>query len=161
GHGAQVLAVAVSPSDGTIASGDLKGVIRLWDGRTGRFVKVLGPVLESGVGRLAFAPDGTTLLATSAYGPGKTLTRVWHLARGKVVATYAGQDDIVMAAAISPDGRLAATGGGHNKEIHVWDLATGERRIGPDSKPLTLAGTGQPKWAAGFSTDGRSIAWGS
>ena len=26
---------------------------------------------------------------------------------------------------------------------------------------LTLAGTGQTKWTAGFSADGRSIAWGS
>src|SRR5439155_7823974 len=131
--------------DGTTASGDNMGEIRLWDGRTGRLFRVLSPAQQRqpGIGKLAFGPHGTILLATRGDGPGQTLSKVWDLASGKVVATYTGQDNIVLAAAISPDGRLAATGGGRNNEIHVWELATGARRTGPDSKPLTLAGTGQ------------------
>ncbi len=35
-------------------------------------------------------------------------------------------DNIVLATAISPDGRLAATGGGNNQEIHLWTLHDGE-----------------------------------
>jgi WD40 repeat protein len=162
GHGAQVQTVAVSPRDGTIASGDRSGEIRLWDGRTGRLTKVLSRAQPRGIGKLAFGPDGASLLATASMGQGERQNQVWDLGSGKVVATYTGHDNIVAAGSISPDGlRLAATGGGSNHEIHVWDLATGARRTGPDGKLLTLAGTGQTKWTAGFSADGRSIAWGS
>src|SRR5262249_20622289 len=161
GHGAQVHAVTVSPRDGTIASGDFKGEIRLWDGRTGRLIKVLSPAQQGGIGRLAFGLNGTILLATGGKGLGEPVSKVWDLASGKVVATYAGHDNVVPAAAISPDGKLATTGGGDNNEIHVWDLATGTRRAGPDGKPLTPAGTGQVKWTAGCAADGRNIAWGS
>ena len=36
GHGDKVQALAVSPTDGSIASGDVSGEIRLWDGRDRR-----------------------------------------------------------------------------------------------------------------------------
>ena len=36
GHGDKVYALAVSPKDGSIASGDTSGEIRLWDWQTGR-----------------------------------------------------------------------------------------------------------------------------
>ena len=41
GHGDKVQGVAISPTDGSIASGDVSGEIRLWDGGTGAFIKVL------------------------------------------------------------------------------------------------------------------------
>jgi WD40 repeat protein len=65
----------------------------------------------------------------------------WDTASGRELVTYGEHDNIVIATAISPDGRWAATGGGNNKEIHVWDLKTGQRRVGPDGTPLTLGGT--------------------
>jgi WD40 repeat protein len=67
----------------------------------------------------------------------------------------------VLADSISPDGRLAAAGGGNNNEIHVWELATGAPVKGIGSKPVVLRGTGAPKWAAGISADGQRIAWGN
>ena len=67
---------------------------------------------------------------------------VYDTASGRETVTYRGHDNIVIATAISPDGRWAATGGGNNEEIHIWDLATAERRKGPDGQPLTLGGRG-------------------
>ena len=55
-----------------------------------------------------------------------------------------GHDNVVLATAFSPDGRWAATGGGRNQEIHLWDPHSGKPRPGPDGKPLRLAGQGQP-----------------
>ena len=89
------------------------------------------------------------------------LSTVYDIASGKEIVTYTGHDNIVLATAFSPDGRWAATGGGDNKEIHLWDPHSGKPRPGPDGKPLRLAGQGQTVWAAGFSADGRRIGWGT
>ena len=89
------------------------------------------------------------------------IAHVYDVASGKEIVTYTGHDNIVLATAFSPDGRWAATGGGANMEIHLWDPHSGKPRPGPDGKPLRLAGQGQPVWAAGFSADGRRIGWGN
>src|SRR5262249_40462524 len=65
------------------------------------------------------------------------------------------------AATISPDGKLAATGGGTHQEIRIWELATGAPVKSADGKPLVLAGAGEPAWGVGFSPDGQRIAWGN
>jgi WD40 domain-containing protein len=71
-----------------------------------------------------------------------------------------GHDYAVTATAISPDGRRAATAGGTNNEIHLWDLRTGQSRLRTDGQPLKLGGQGRPVLAVGFSADGRQIGWG-
>jgi WD40 repeat protein len=147
-----VRSLAFAP-DGTIASGDENGEIRLWDGGTGAFRKVLARQ-GTAVGSLSVSPDGKRLL--SGVGTGSHHCHVYDLASGQEVVTYSGHDNIVLA----PDGRWAATGGGDNSEIHLWDLASGERRPGPDGQPLALGGQGRTIWAAGFSTDGTRIGWG-
>jgi WD40 repeat protein len=162
GHADKVLAVAVARG-GTVASGNISGEIRLWDGRTGAFLRTLarqGTV----VGSLSFSPDGKTLLSGiskvsadgNSYG-----AHVFDVASGRELITYREHDNIVLATAISPDGRWAATGGGNNHEIHIWDLTTGKRRASADGVPLTLGGAGRPAWAAGFSADGKVIGWGN
>jgi WD40 repeat protein len=161
GHKDQLFALAAAPG-GMIASGDKAGEIRLWDGKTGAFIKTLTQQ-ETSIGSLSFSPDGTKLLTgitkfaadSHPYG-----AHVYDVASGKRLLTYRGHDNIVLASAVSPDGRWALTGGGENQEIHLWDLRTGERRRGPDGKPLSLSGTGRRIWAAAFSPDGRQIGWG-
>lgn len=156
GHGEQVNALAVG-RDGTIASGDFRGEIRLWDGWTGQFLKTLARQ-DNMVGSLSFGPDGTKLLSTT--GTGGRDCHVYDIASGREIVTYRSHDNSVFSSAISPDGRWAATAGGNNQEIHVWDFATGERHPGSDGKPLTLGGQGRPVWAVGVSADGRRIGWG-
>ncbi len=160
GHGDKVQRLAVAP-DGTIASGDVSGAILLWDGRDGRFLRKLTQN-KTGVGSLNFSLDGKLLLATCGRGGCAVAPSYLYDARsGQVAVTYSGHDDAVQASAFSPDGRWVATGGGANSEIHLWDPYTGERRLGPDGQPLLLGGQGQLVWSAGFSADGRQIAWGN
>ena len=157
GHGDKVSSLAVA-LNGTIASGDATGEIRLWDGRDGRFLRILarqGTV----VGSLSFSPDGKLLL--SGVGTVPTNCHVYDIASGKEIVTYTGHDNIVLATAFSPDGRWVATGGGNNKEIHLWDPHTGKLRLGPGGKSFRLVGQGHGVFAAGFSADGRRIAWGN
>ena len=66
--------------------------------------------------------------------------RVYDAASGTKLTTYTKQDNTVVASAFSPDGRLVATGGGDNEEIHIWDPKTGETKA-------VLKGTGRPgRW---------------
>jgi WD40 repeat protein len=154
GHGNKVVSLAVS-RDGIIASGDLNGEIRLWDGETGRSLRVLGNQ-KSWVGALSFSPDGRQLLSTCGGGPpcAANPQTVWDVRGGRKLTAYDAHDNIVLAATFSPDGRWAATAGGDDKAIHLWNPQTGER-------VKILTGAGLPVWATGFSSDGRSIAWGT
>lgn len=147
-------ALAVRASDGMIASGDASGEIRLWDGKTGQLLQTLANQ-GSSVGPLRFSPDGKQLLSVCEIRKcdGKYGGHVWDVATGNLIVTYAKHDNVVLAAAVSPDGRFGATAGGNNKEIHVWDLMTGERK-------QVLAGTGTSVWGVGVSSDQQRIAWG-
>jgi WD40 repeat protein len=154
GHARQVLSLAAS-RDGVIASGDLSGEIRLWDGQSGRFLRVLGNQ-QSWVGALSFSPGGELLLSTCGGGPpcAANPQTVWDVRVGRKLTAYKEHDNIVFAAAFSPDGRWAATAGGDDKAIHLWNPRTG-------ATVKILKGAGSPVWATGFASDGLSIAWGN
>lgn len=155
GHGEKIYALAVSPQDGSVASGSFDGEIRLWDGRTGRLLRPLTNQGDTLVGSLSFSPDGRWLL--SSCGAGDTCSGrpqfIWDVTTGRAIQTYVKHDNVVLAAAVAPDGHLVATAGGDRNEIHIWDARTGETR-------QVLRGTGTPIWAAGFAATGSSLAWG-
>jgi WD40 repeat protein len=167
GHSASVVSLAVA-SDGTIASGDESGEIRLWGPgsmyyRRSQLPDVPSRVLArqgSSADNLGFSPDGKTLLACAGGAPGGHGCQIYDLASGQAIVTYSGHDSAVTATAISPDGRWAATAGGANNEIHLWDLRTGQPRFRLDGQPLKLGGQGRPVLAVGFSADGKQIGWG-
>jgi WD40 repeat protein len=153
GGNGKVRSVAVSTSNGTIASGSVDGEIRLWDGRSGRFLRTLARQGGS-IGALKFSPGGKRLLSTCGHEACDYTQRIWDVASGKERLAYRGHDNTVLPGIFSPNGRRAATGGGNNNEIHVWNAKTGklEKR---------LAGKGAPRWSAAFSTDGQYLAWGN
>jgi hypothetical protein len=106
------------------------------------------------IGALKFSPDGTQLLSTCGYSGCDYTQRVWEVATGKQAVAYRGHDNIVLAAALSLDGQLVATGGDSYQKIHLWKANTGQLE-------KSLAGKGAPAWAAAFSADGRHLAWGN
>ena len=65
GHRDRVMSVAFSQS-GAIASGDNAGVIRLWNGRDGGFLRSLTHQ-QFGFGTVMFIPNSKLLLATCGY----------------------------------------------------------------------------------------------
>ena len=148
-------AIGIRQSDGMIASGDHEGEIRLWDGRTGAFVKTLAQH-DNSVGHVSFTKDGRYLVAGAGYQArrGSYSVRVWEVATGKETVTYSRHGDLVLTAATTPNGQLVATGGGGKYEIELWDPKTG-------NNTRSLIGTGAMGWSVGFSSDGRRIAWGS
>jgi WD40 repeat protein len=160
GHPQGVRALAFLGSD-QFATGDWAGEIRFWNTTTGDLVRTFAQQ-GTAVGALSFSADGRTLLSTCGQScSGRFWSYVWDVASGVRKIEYKNHDNIVIAAAVSPDGRWAATGGGEKREIHVWELATGERAKSVDGGPVRLAGTGGASWAVGFSPDGRRIGWGN
>jgi WD40 repeat protein len=157
GHQRAIFSLAVSP-DGTIASGDWDGEIRLWDGRTGALLKTLAKQ-NAVVGSLSFNPDGSLLLSSDGKAPSEA--HVFDVASGSEIVTYRGHDGAIVATAISPDGRWAATAGGQDYGIQLWDVRTGARRSGSAGQPLILRGRGGFVASVGFSADSASIAWGN
>ena len=159
GHGYTVSALAVSPADGTIASGDVSGEIRLWDGETGADLHS-GSFARLGgrVGSLSFSRDGRLLLATCVHSGCHFIQKVFDVASGREIKQYSEHDNSVGASAFSPavdpKGQLVATGGGNNDEIHIWDPRSADRKA-------VLKGTGRPVYAVAFSADGLQFAWGS
>jgi WD40 repeat protein len=154
GHKDKVRAVAVNPIDGSIVSGGYDGEIRLWDGRDGHLLRIFGRQ-DSWVGRLKFSPDGQQLLSTCDGSPpcSQEPQIVWDVASGNRLQQPRHHNNVVIAADISPDGKLAATGG-FNGDVQICDLQTGATK-------RVLRGSGAPNWAAAFSNDGLRIAWGT
>lgn len=152
GHSNKVRAIAISPQDGSIASGSWDHSIRLWDGQSGRFIKTLA-YQSTHVRGLSFSPDGRSLLSGVSMLIGPFYCHVYSVPSGKERLTYKAHDNIVIATAISPDGRWAATSGGNDQAIHIWNLHSGKLK-------QRLVGVGASTWAVGFSQDGKSLAWG-
>ncbi len=149
-HAGNVFGVAASPATGLIASSAQGGEVRLSDDRTLKPVRTFDRQKGDLLG-LSFSADGKYLVTGSGTKPYRCL--VWDVASGAPVRAYAGHDHLVVATATSPAGQLAATAGGSNNEIHLWDMTTG-------TVLKTLRGAGQSVWATGFSADGSLLAWG-
>ena len=150
GHSNDVASVAFTPDGTYILSGSFDQTIRLWDGQTGAAIKVLARQ-DATVDHLSITPNGSKVLTGA--GDGQKINKVFAIPSGERLASFSGHQNIVLATAISPDGTIAATGGGNNQEIYLWDIRTGTIQ-------QRLIGRGERIWSAGFSEDSKAIAWG-
>jgi RNA polymerase sigma factor (sigma-70 family) len=125
--------------------------VRVWGRATGRRRLTLRTGSD-GVDAFALSPDGKSL----ATGGGDMAIRVWDLGRGGVVRTLSGhkkdgKDGRIAALAFSPDGKLLASAGSHDKAVLFWDAATGG-----ELRRVTQSGVSQ----VAFSPDGKTLAAG-
>jgi dipeptidyl aminopeptidase/acylaminoacyl peptidase len=151
GHRSAVRCVTWSPDGKTIATGSYDLSIRLWesDGTFRKAFDDLGNTITS----LAFDRNARTLLFTrGSLGP--HVCSVLGLASGREITRFRQHDNTVLHGALSPDGILAATAGGNDHQVYVWKRAGG-------TTLHRLAGRGRAAWAAGWSKDGKAIAWGN
>ena len=98
GQGAALSAVAVSPDDGVVASGDFDGGMRLWDAQTGEPLLTLN-AHKGPVATIAFAPVGREIWTGSEDG---TLL-IWDLDATGVRSYFPDETDPVTSLAFAGD----------------------------------------------------------
>ena len=116
GHEKEVLSLAFSPDQKTLASGSWDTSLRLWDLPS----KSLRYKLDGhgrGVGALVWTPDSRTLIS----GSWDSTIRFWGEQKGQV----AGHHSTTYALALSPRGDLLVSGESQYP-LRVWDAATGK-----------------------------------
>jgi WD40 repeat protein/tRNA A-37 threonylcarbamoyl transferase component Bud32 len=156
GHTDGVLAVAFGPDGGRIASGDARGVVKVWDRHTLQEV-LTRPGHTGAVTAVAFGPDGAYLASGGADGT----VRVLDAATGEVIAVFAAHaggvtglafDPTPPAAGPRPAWRLASTGEGEPSrgELKLWEATSG-KVLGGRREDHLLA-------AVAFSPDGSFLA---
>ena len=141
--------VAVSPDGRLVATAAGEGGVRLYDARDGKLLRAIGEVGDRCV---VFSPDGRFLTAAGFHMD--KLVGLFDVQTGRRVRTFAGHTEWECdATAISPDGKLLASAG-TDKQVLVWDLATGELRLRLKDQPARVT-------ALAFSPDSSTLAGGS
>jgi len=121
------LRVAFSP-DGTTLGGSTwgkkRGLVRLWDARTGELKWTAGADCVPGrMTFMAFSPDGRTLATVGHAAKGeKGDLRLWDVKTGKPRQTPTRDANDVSSLAFSPDGKTLAVGSWWVKELFLIPL---------------------------------------
>jgi len=93
----------------------------LWDFESGKQIRSLDHPKR--VCCVRFSADGKTLLTSCD----DANVRLWNVADGKLLKTFARHTDRVEGASFTPDGkRVISVGDQNNPFMIVWDIATGE-----------------------------------
>jgi WD40 repeat protein len=147
-----VNSVAVSPDGSLIATG--ADGVRLYDARTGALLRAFGDSWDQngpGGRGVAFSPDGRTLAAAGFHKDKRV--GIFDVQTGKRLQSLAGHTEWeIDAIAFSPDGKLLASAG-VDKQILVWELATGKLRHRLADQPSRVP-------ALAFSPDSATLAGG-
>lgn len=144
GHGAGVLAVAVTPDGRRAISASNDHTLKIWDMTSGLEEHTL--VGHNGwVRAVALTPDGRRIVSAS---DDHTL-KIWDLASGREERTIAGHSAIVRSVSVTADGRRIVCAS-DDRTIGVWDLFSGQ-------KALSLTGHTDRVLAAAITPDGHNV----
>jgi RNA polymerase sigma factor (sigma-70 family) len=135
--------------------------IRLWDVEKGEVRQTLAEDKEKGLAfqHVVFSPDGKTIAATASehiLKPNEILIRdvvkVWD-AKTLALKRTLGTGSQLVCVALSPSGKLIATGDPTKKAVTLWNAETG-------AVERTLKTEESQPWSVAFSPDGKMLAVG-
>ncbi len=99
---------------------------------------------------VAFSPDGSEVFAVSGENSLYGGVKQWKVADGTLVRTIQGHKDMLYSLAVSPDGKILATGS-YDQQIKLWDTSTGK-------EIKTLFGHNGCVFGLAFRPDGKILA---
>jgi WD40 repeat protein len=140
-----VWGLSYSPDGSLIASADEDRQVRLYDSRTGDYLRSLEDGRE-GMWSVAFSPDGKTVAA----GGRDWKVRLWDLETNTLRRTLVGHGEAVISVAFSPDGTRLASAGWKDETVRIWDATSGAL--------ITTLAAGAPAYDVVFSPDGKTLA---
>jgi hypothetical protein len=142
---APLLSLALAPDGKTLAAGDRRGVVTLWDTLSGKphasLPTDLGPAWS-----LAFSADGRRL----ASGHDKGYFAIWQVASLRRTLVPGAHRGRINALAFAPDGKVLAVGGLDDRSVRLWDTVKGGL-LGD------LRGSQDSIFSLAFSPDGRVL----
>jgi len=106
-HHGGTRSIAVSPDGRYLLAGGggLNNRVRLWDLQTRSPVRTFEGDLPYGASSIALSPNGEELLAGSEDG----IARLWEVATGRALGTFAGHTNSINAVTFTKDGNYALT----------------------------------------------------
>jgi WD40 repeat protein len=148
GHAGPIRAVAFDPQGETLASGSDYKTVKLWDGRTGKFLRTLEGH-EHAVCSVAFDPQGETL----ASGSDDKTVRLWETCGGRLLRTFRGHLQAVKSVAFDPRGETLVSGSA-DRTLRLWEAQSGKLL-------RTLEGHADSVRSVAFDPTGETLASGS
>lgn len=133
-----------------LAAGTVSGQVQLYEVETGHLVHSFKGY-RGWINGLTFTPDGNSL---AVVGADARVVYFWETASGKRQAPEPGHLGPVHLLAVSPDGRLLASGGEQRGEecvVRLWDLRTGRGLAcfeGMRRRVYSLAAAPDGRWLA-------------
>ncbi|MDB5350034.1 MAG: repeat-containing protein [Planctomycetota bacterium] len=146
-----VTSVAFSPNGSTLAAAVGRSIL-LFELSTGKEIATL-PDHPGPLTFVAYTPDGGSLVATGGRPGQFGCVSVWDVASKTRRHEVRGHSDAVLCAALSPDGKMLATGS-YDRLVKLWDLAQGK-------EIRTLKEHTDAVHSVAFSRDGLTVASGS
>ena len=142
-HGEDLFCVTFSHDGRSVASGDGRRRVKIWDPDTGTEKATFAGHSEA-VRSVAFSADDRTLIASAHDGS----VWIWDVAARKVRNIIRGHTDRLWFAALSPDGLRLATASS-DRTAKIWDVETQQER-----KTIEVP---SPVLRVAFSSDGKQL----
>jgi len=140
-----VTAIAFRGDSTLVATGHDDGIVRLWEGGSGRLVRELANH-DRAISALAFSPEGGRLAGASE---DKSIS-IWATETDQLLGSHKGHTDRIQALAWDPKGERLVSGG-WDTTARVWDTATFEPLILLNAHATQLT-------ALDFSPNGQLLA---
>lgn len=154
GHTRTILCLQFTPDGRHLLSGGADTTVRMWRVNDGQLERLWdaehAPDWHTGwIQALAISPDGKIL----ATGSRDTTIKLWDLAKGNLLQTLWGHEDMVTALAFSPKEPYLLASGSTDGSVRLWDVRKGKPTV-------TFPPLGYNPMALAFTPDGKFLAIG-